>query len=159
MKLIAAVDQQWALGCNGQLLFSIPEDLHHFRHLTINGTILYGRKTLLTFPDKQPLPHRRNVVLTHTPATLPPNATGCSSISDAIQTAGTDAFVIGGASVYQQFLPFCTHAYITKVFANANGDCFLTNLDSAIGWQCISASEIQESRNLLYQFLQYKKLF
>lgn len=158
MKLIAAVDQHWALGRNGQLLFSIPDDLHHFRHLTINGTVLYGRKTLLTFPDKQPLPHRRNVILTHTPATVPSPALGCSSIADAIQIAGTDAFVIGGASVYREFLPFCTHAYITKVFVNGNGDCFLTNLDAVSNWHCVSASEIRYCEALPYQFLQYEKI-
>lgn len=158
MKLIAAVDQHWALGRDGHLLFSIPDDLHHFRRLTINGTILYGRKTLLTFPNKMPLPHRKNVILTHTPASLPPTAIGCSSIAGAIQIAGTEAFVVGGASIYQKFLPYCTHAYITKVFANGNGDCFLTNLDLATDWQCISSSEIRNTGNLSYQFLQYEKI-
>ncbi len=158
MKLIAAVDRNWALGRNGQLLFSIPDDLHYFRQLTINGTILYGRKTLLTFPNKQPLPHRRNIVLTHTPATLPPSAIGCSSVADAIQLAGSDAFVVGGASVYQEFLPFCTHAYITKVFADGNGDCFLTNFDAAIDWKCIYVSEVRCNGDLTYQFLQYEKI-
>ena len=157
MKLIAAVDVRWALGRNGQLLFSIPEDMARFRVLTTGHSILYGRKTMLTFPGGRPLPKRKNIVLTHVPERIDPPALGCDSMEKAVALAGTDGFVVGGASVYDQLLPLCDCAYITKVFSDEAGDCFLPDLDAAPDWQCSSASEKKTWNGLQYQFLQYER--
>ena len=157
MKLIAAVDERWALGRDGKLLFSIPEDLAQFRELTTGHAIVYGRKTMLTFPGGRPLPNRKNIVLTHAPETVAPPAVGCDCIERAVELAGSEGFVVGGTSVYRQLLPRCDTAYITKVLADGAGDCFLTDLDAATEWQCVSASEQKTWNGLQYRFLRYER--
>jgi dihydrofolate reductase len=159
MKLIAAVDRHWALGRAGELLFSIPEDLHRFRDLTIGHTILYGRKTLLTFPACKPLPNRRNIVLTRNGTFSLSSATVCHTLMSALEFADDDTFVVGGASVYQQLLPYCTHAYITQIDADGNGDCFLENLADNSAWNCTCISDWNTYNGLHYRFLEYEKNF
>ena len=65
MNAIVVVDQKWAIGREGGLLFSLPTDMKRFRSLTLNGTVILGRKTLDTFPGGRPLPKRRNIVISH----------------------------------------------------------------------------------------------
>ena len=96
LELIAAVDRRWAIGRGERLLFSIPEDLHRFRALTEGNAIVYGRRTLSTFPDGQPLPRRRNYVLTHTPETLPSDAVGVRSVDALLSRSGRRSSVGAG---------------------------------------------------------------
>ena len=65
MNAIVVVDANWAIGCGGDLLFSLPTDMRRFRSLTLNGTVILGRRTLDSFPGGKPLPKRRNIVITH----------------------------------------------------------------------------------------------
>ena len=67
MNAIVAVDANWAIGCQGDLLFSLPTDMRRFRTLTMGGTVILGRKTLDSFPGGKPLPKRRNIVITRNP--------------------------------------------------------------------------------------------
>ena len=67
MNAIVVTDKQWAIGRNGDLLFSLPGDMKHFRTLTTGGTVIMGRKTLDSFPGGRPLPKRRNIVITRSP--------------------------------------------------------------------------------------------
>ena len=64
MNCIVVVDRNWAIGCDGGLLFSLPTDMKRFRSLTLGGTVILGRKTLDSFPGGRPLPKRRNIVIT-----------------------------------------------------------------------------------------------
>ena len=67
MNAIVVTDKQWAIGRSGDLLFSLPGDMKHFRTLTTDGTVIMGRKTLDSFPGGRPLPKRRNIVITRSP--------------------------------------------------------------------------------------------
>lgn len=67
MNAIVVTDKQWAIGRSGDLLFSLPGDMKHFRTLTTGGTVIMGRKTLDSFPGGKPLPKRRNIVITRSP--------------------------------------------------------------------------------------------
>ena len=67
MNAIVVVEQNWAIGRDNDLLFSLPTDMKRFRALTLNGTVILGRKTLDTFHGGRPLPKRRNIVITHCP--------------------------------------------------------------------------------------------
>ena len=67
MDCIVNVTQNWGIGKDGDLLVSIPTDLRRFRALTTGKTVIYGRKTLLTFPHARPLPNRENWILSATP--------------------------------------------------------------------------------------------
>ena len=65
MNAIVAVDRNWAIGKDNHLLYSLPTDMKRFRSLTLGGTVILGRKTLDTFPSGDPLPQRKNIVITH----------------------------------------------------------------------------------------------
>ena len=67
MNAIVVADQNWAIGQNNGLLFSLPGDMKHFRTLTSGGTVIMGRRTLDSFPGGSPLPKRRNIVITRSP--------------------------------------------------------------------------------------------
>ena len=100
LKLIACVDKNFGLGNDGKLLFKIPADLKNFRHLTLNHTIIYGRKTLETFPNRQPLDGRRNIILSRTLEKVS-GAEVVASVEELfnVLNISADNFVIGGGNV------------------------------------------------------------
>ena len=102
MNAIVVTDKQWAIGRSGDLLFSLPGDMKHFRTLTTGGTVIMGRKTLDSFPGGRPLPKRRNIVITRDPAF---SREGCEIVhtpEDALALAGDEenVWLIGGGSIY-----------------------------------------------------------
>ena len=160
MNAIVVVDRRWAIGRDGKLLFSLPTDMKHFRSLTLNGTVILGRKTLDTFPGGRPLPKRRNIVITRN---VDFDREGCE-IADSPEAAlelaaGTpedQLWVIGGGSVYTALLPLCKRVCLTKVDAEADGaDTFFPNLDKLPGWAAASVSEPVEENGLTFRFIDY----
>ena len=85
MNMIAAVDSRWAIGRKGQLLVSIPNDLRHFREETMGKVVVYGRKTLQTFPQGMPLPGRTNIVLSQNPDFQVKNAKVAHSLEELLE--------------------------------------------------------------------------
>ena len=159
MKLIAAVDDNWGLGKDGALLFHISADLKHFKRLTEHHTIIYGRKTLETFPGCTPLPDRRNIILSNN-TQLGVAAEICGSIDGVLKVTreDDDVFVIGGASVYAALLPFCSQAYITKVYATRPADCHLENLDDNPCWTISDRSGPMNEAGISYEFVTYNRI-
>lgn len=159
MELIAAVDRDWAIGRGEELLFSIPEDLARFKSLTWGKAIVYGRKTMITFPGGKPLPGRKNYVLTHQPEQVPAPARGVASVEELLEVARQEPtlFVAGGEQVYRQLLPFCDGARITQIDAQGGGDRFLSNLDRMLEWQLAEASEWKRWQDLRFRFCRYLK--
>ena len=162
MKLIAAVDNNWAIGNNGGLLVSIPEDMKFFRETTTGRVVVMGRKTLESFPGGRPLKNRVNIVFTRDPAYA---CDGAVIIHDeeelkaAIAGYDTnDVFIIGGASIYKQFLSLCDTAYITKVYAGYEADAYFPNLDMDGSWEISAQSEEKDHKGLKYCFITYKKV-
>ena len=155
MFAIAAVSQNWGIGKDNRLLFHISADMKRFRALTENKTVLMGRKTLESLPGGKGLPRRRNIVLTANPAFTAPGAEIARTPVQAVFSAGEDAAVIGGESVYRLFLPLCERVYLTKIFADADADAFFPDLDADPHWQVAQESEIFEEDGLRYQFVDY----
>ena len=117
VNLIAAVAKNRAIGYQNQLLFHIEADLKRFKTLTLHHPIIMGRHTFLSLPHG-PLPQRRNIVLSQTV----PASDGCevaTSLEAALQLCAhtPEVFIIGGASVYQQAMPFADKLYLTEVDA------------------------------------------
>lgn len=96
MDCIVNVTQNWGIGKDGDLLVSIPTDLRRFRALTTGKTVIYGRKTLLTFPHARPLPNRENWILSATPGLF---RAGRSGVSVACVPAGSPAYPSGRFAV------------------------------------------------------------
>lgn len=158
MNAIVAVDATWAIGCQGDLLFSLPTDMRRFRSLTMGGTVILGRKTLDSFPGGKPLPKRRNIVITRNPDLTVEGAEIASGPEEALALAQGDEniWVIGGGSVYTALLSRCKRVYLTKVDQAAeNADTFFPNLDKLPNWKVEKRSEPVEENGLTYRFIDY----
>ena len=129
LTAIVAMAQNRVIGKNNQLPWHLPDDLKHFKQFTLGKPVLMGRKTFESIG--RALPGRTNVILSRA-LTTPP--TGCllvHSIEEALTaTASADELVvIGGATLYEQCLPYLQRIYLTEVEANVAGDAFFPVLD------------------------------
>ena len=162
MKCIAAVDRNWAIGKNNKLLISIPADMRFFRDHTVGKVVIMGRATLQSFPGAKPLKNRINIVVTRDPKFYVPDAIIVHSVKEAADAAAVypadDVYVIGGASIYRQFLPLCDTAYITKIDYAYDADTYFPNLDSDPEWELASESEEQTYYDLAYTFTEYRRV-
>ena len=160
MNAIVAVDKNWAIGRDGDLLFSLPTDMKRFRSLTGGGTVVMGRKTLDSFPGGKALPNRRNIVITHHTDCDRENIEIVASPEAALAlTAETDTdslWVIGGGSIYTALLSRCKRVYLTKVdLAAPEADTFFPNLDKLPAWSVEHTGDVVEENGLTYRFIEY----
>ncbi len=159
MKLIAALSADWGIGLDDQLLFHIPEDLHHFKALTVGGTLVMGRKTMDTMPGGAPLPQRKTVVLSRNPDYQQEGVTTVHSREELLSLQIPEpVFVAGGGEIYRLLLPWCDEAYLTLVDAHPPANVFFPPLDPDSGWRLLEQSEKKDWQNLSYRFCRYQKL-
>ena len=160
MKMIVAVDTNWGIGFENNLLVSIPEDMKFFRKTTMGKIVVMGRKTLESFPQQKPLENRVNIVLTSSENYFVENAIICHSKEELLKKLeeynSDDVFVIGGSSVYSELLLFCDTIYVTKVNHSYVADSFFPNLDNLKDWKIIERSGKQFYEEIEYEFLVYK---
>lgn len=160
MNAIVVVDRNWAIGYEGDLLFSLPTDMKRFRSLTMGGTVIMGRKTLDSFPGGKALPKRRNVVITHHTDCDRENVEVVANPDAAMElVTGVDTdtlWVIGGGSVYTALLSRCKRVYLTKVDTTAPAaDTFFPNLDKLPNWEVEHTGETVEENGVTYHFVEY----
>ncbi len=162
MFQVVAVDKNWGIGNEGNLLFHISEDLKNFRRLTEGKTVILGRKTLATFPKGAPLKNRRNVILSRDESYTVEGAEVCRSVEEAVkllENENTDNIcVIGGESIYRQMLPFCDKAIVTRIDSSAEkSDKFYPDLDEDENWFLAEESEVMEENGIKFKFCTYKR--
>ncbi len=161
MKAIVNVDSNWAIGNGDSLLNYIPADMKFFREKTTGNVVVMGRKTFMTFPGPKALPNRVNIVVTSDRSWSAPDVIACHSMDELYeQLARYDTntvYVIGGSSVYEQLLPACDTAYVTKVETSKPADKFFPNLDEKAEWSVASESEENEHNGTKFRFVTYKK--
>ena len=159
MNCIVNVDANWGIGKEDRLLFTISADLKRFRALTTGKAVILGRKTLATFPGGKPLKNRRNIVLSRNSSLQIEGAevyTDISTLLHAIKNLSDDEVcVIGGSSVYEALLPYCTHALITKTLADGSADRFFPNLDQLPNWTAVEQSEVFEENGISFCYINY----
>lgn len=159
MNIIVNADKNWAIGYKNKLLVSIPADMRQFRELTTGGVIILGRKTLETFPGGKPLKNRVNIVLTKKAGCKIEGALVVHSVEEALEAVKDyrteEVFVAGGASVYEQLLPYCDTAYVTRTDFSYQGDAWFPDLDKKEEWQLFEQSEEQTYYDLEYYFCKY----
>lgn len=141
IAIIVAVAENNAIGKENKLLWHIPEDLKRFKRLTTGHTVIMGRNTWQSLPN-HPLPNRRNIVITDNPEDHFAGAGMVTSIEAALGlcSPAEENFVIGGASIYQQFLPMTNRLYLTKVHKVFDGDTFFPELDLS-EWEMVSKDD------------------
>lgn len=161
MNLIAAVDENWAIGKNNQLLVRIPADQKFFREMTTGKVVVMGRKTLESFPNGQPLKNRTNIVLTRNKDYAVKDAVVVHSMDELHEELkkydSEDVFVIGGEKIYEQLLDECDVAHITKIDFAYDADAYFPNLDENPDWEITGDSEEQTYFDLEYYFYRYEK--
>ncbi|GCA65946.1 dihydrofolate reductase [Mediterraneibacter butyricigenes] len=161
MKLIAAVDKNWAIGYKNQLLVSIPSDMKQFRQKTTGHIVVMGRKTLESFPGGLPLKNRRNIVLTSNRNYQVKDAVIVHSeeeLKEELKKYDTDEiFVIGGESIYRMLEPLCDEAFITKIDHSYQADAHFPNLDADPSWVLKEESEENTCFDLEYVFARYER--
>ncbi len=159
MNIIAAVDANWAIGYRNELLVRIPNDQKWFQKVTTGKVVVMGRKTMETFPNGMPLKNRTNIVLTNDRTLRVKDAElvyGVEELFEKLKKYDTnDVYVIGGESVYEELLPYCDTAYITKIDYTYQADRYFPNLDKDADWSIESESEEQTYFDLEYYFVKY----
>lgn len=162
MNLIAAVDENWAIGNQNELLVRIPADQKFFRETTTGKVVVMGRKTLESFPNGLPLKNRTNIVLTHDPDYRVKDAVVVHSMEELheelVKYASEDIYVIGGETVYRQLLDECDVAHITKISFAYDADAYFPNLDEMPEWRIAADSEEQTYFDLEYFFYRYERV-
>lgn len=162
MNIIAAVDSNWAIGYKNQLLVRIPSDQKMFREETTGKVVVLGRKTLETFPNGLPLKNRTNIILSTDLNYHVKDATVVHSVEEMLteleQYPTEDVYIIGGESLYQQLLPYCDVAHITKIDYQYDADAYFPNLDEMKEWKITGDSEEQTYFDLEYRFLRYERM-
>lgn len=160
MNYIVAVDKNWGIGKNNDLLFSLRGDMKFFKETTMGSTVVMGDRTLLSLPKSEPLKGRDNVVMTLDENFKPDGVTLCHSIEDLgkylKETNPEKVFVMGGATIYNLLYDYCEYAYITKVDAVGDADVFIKNLDTLDHWEMVEEGETLEENGLKYRFCKYK---
>ncbi|MBQ8589404.1 MAG: dihydrofolate reductase [Firmicutes bacterium] len=170
MKAIVIVDKNWAIGRDGGLLVHLPGDLKYFKEKTMGHTMVMGRTTVEGLPKKKALPGRTTLVLTRKPqkeltaedgtCIYGDNARICASVEDLERILGNlrenDDFVAGGASVYEQLLPYCDEALVTVMEQEFPADRYFPNLPE-LGWELASESEPLTENGVTYRFCVYRR--
>lgn len=158
MELIVAVDQNWAIGKDGDQLAYISEDLKRFKALTMGRTVILGRKTLATFPGGRPLKGRTNLVLSRDPEFQPEGAQVYADLESLLAHAPADAVVIGGESVYRALLDKCDTAHVTKIDREFPADAWFPNLDERDDWEPVEEEGPYSFEDLTYHYLTYRRV-
>lgn len=162
MNLIVAVDKNWAIGLNNNLLVSIPADMKFFRETTTGKVVVMGRKTLESFPGGQALKRRTNIVLTKNKDYKAKDVIVVHTVDALLEELKNyddeEIYVIGGESIYRQLLPYCNVAHVTKIDHAYEADTYFPNLDEMDDWEITGVSEEQTYFNLEYEFVRYERV-
>ena len=157
---ILCVDKKWGIGRHNGLLFSLPKDMKFFKETTLNHVVALGENTLLSFPNSKPLKDRYHIVLSQDEDH---NYQGVENVHDfeeflkAIKkhSENEDVYIIGGASIYRQTLPYVNKVLLTKVDAIGGAELYFPNLDKDPYFELKEESEEIEDNGYIIKFCTY----
>jgi len=141
ISIIVAVSEDLGIGKDNELLWHISEDLKRFKSLTTGNAVIMGKKTWESLPRK-PLPGRKNIVLTDNRQEVIENAITAYSLQDAISKCSSEEeiFIIGGGSIYRQYMPLADRLFITHVHRKAAADIYFPEIDPLV-WEVTEKEE------------------
>ena len=157
---ILCVDKKWGIGRHNGLLFSLPKDMKFFKETTLNHVVALGENTLLSFPNSKPLKDRYHIVLSQNEDH---NYQGVENVHDfeeflkAIKkhSENEDVYIIGGASIYRQTLPYVNKVLLTKVDAIGGAELYFPDLDKDPYFELKEESEEIEDNGYKIKFCTY----
>jgi len=154
--LVAAVACNGVIGAQGQLPWHLPEDLKHFRKITLGHAVIMGRRTWESLG--KPLPGRENIVVSRRPGFEAPGASVALSLEAAIALCAGEsvAFVIGGAEIYAAALTLADGMVLTEIDADYPGDTYFPRWDPA-AWRATQKETHTSAGGLRFAFVLYEK--
>jgi dihydrofolate reductase len=159
ISIIVAIARNRAIGLNNELLWHIPDDLKRFKKLTTGHRVIMGRMTYLSLPVR-PLPNRTNIVITDNPSETFDGCITVRSIEEALShcDSSLENFIIGGGSIYRQFLPLADKLYLTLVHKDFQADTFFPEIDFS-QWKLVSREDCEAGsiHDFSYSYLIYEK--
>jgi dihydrofolate reductase len=143
ISIIVAVSEDWGIGKDNELLWHISEDMKRFKRLTSGNTVIMGKRTWESLP-RRPLSGRKNIVLTDDPDETIKDAVTAYSLQDSLNKCDKDKeiFIIGGGSIYRQFMQIANRLFITHVHRKAPADIYFPEIDLKI-WEITEKEEFK----------------
>lgn len=150
ISAIVAQANNRVIGKANELPWYLPADLRHFKEITVGHTVIMGRKTFDSIITRlgRPLPNRTNIVITRDKGFKAEDAKIVHSLKAAIQTAADgEMFVIGGAQIYEQALPYLDRIYLTQIKADIEGDTHFPELAQEEWWELSNEHHKKDDKN------------
>jgi dihydrofolate reductase len=157
LSILVAMARNRTIGINNTLPWRCPEDLRHFKALTMGHHMIMGRKTFDSIG--KPLPGRTTVVVTRNPVLKVAGCIVAHSLQEAIAACGDDReiFVVGGAELYAQALPLADTLYITEIRQDMEGDAYFPEFDKTAWLETMREKRHQEApQPLEFDFVKYQ---
>ncbi|MFN5257249.1 MAG: dihydrofolate reductase [Limnohabitans sp.] len=157
LHLIYARARNGVIGKDNQMPWQLPEDLAHFKRVTLGQPVIMGRKTWDSLPARfRPLPGRVNIVVTRQSDWHAEGALRAGSIEEAVRLCGDapQAWIMGGAEIYRQAEPLASTAVVTEIDADFEGDAFAPTLAS--DWQEVQRESHTSASGLGFAFVTYQ---
>ena len=154
-------DKKWGIGKRNGLLFHLPLDMKFFRETTKGHVVAMGENTLLSFPNSKPLKNRTHIVLSADPTHNYEDVINIHNFEEFVKKIielgqNEDVYIIGGASIYNQTLPYVDLVYLTKVDEDGGAEVFFTNLDELPNFELIKEGEMMMDEGHPIRFCTYK---
>ncbi|AYA76741.1 dihydrofolate reductase [Bacillus sp. Y1] len=156
ISLLWAMDENRAIGRNNQLPWHLPEDLKYFKRVTMGKPIAMGRKTYDSIG--RPLPGRENIVITRNQGVTIEGCTVIHDVKDLLKRDDEELFVIGGAEIFKEIIPFADRLYVTEIREEFEADTFFPEYNLS-DWELIESTlGIKDEKNPYnYEFLVYQR--
>lgn len=160
---ILSADANFGIGKDNDLLFHLPLDMKFFRKTTSGHAVAMGENTLLSLPGQRPLKDRLNIVLSQDPSHDYEGVRNCHSFAEFLEAIKEvlrqdDVYIIGGASIYRQTLPYCDLVLLTKVAADGGAEVFYDNIDENPSFVCVDQGVPLMDGGLEIRFTTYRNL-
>ncbi|MGX4640332.1 dihydrofolate reductase [Massilia sp. SYSU DXS3249] len=154
LTLVVAIDAQRGIGVNNQLPWHLPEDLAHFKRVTLGRPMIMGRKTFDSIG--RPLPGRRNIVVTRNPEWRHEGVEAVTSLEAAIALVGDqEASIIGGAQIFEAALPLADRMIVTEIDHVCACDTFFPEIDPGMWVETAREQHRSESNGFDYAYVTY----
>lgn len=152
ISIIVAIASNYAIGKDNDLLWHISDDLKRFKRITQGHPVVMGKNTYFSLPFR-PLPKRRNIVLTDQPREKIEGCEMAYSIEESIEMmdASQENFIMGGGSIYKQFMPLAQKLYITRVHKDFEADVFFPIIDLKT-WSLVEKIDMEAEKEGGFKF-------
>ena len=161
MNIIVVADNNWAIGYQGKLLVTIPNEQKHFREETAGKVVVMGRKAYNCLPQGLLMQVGTLIVLSKDPKLSVKGGMVVHSMEQLLKELekypSGDVYVVGGESVYKQLLPYCDTVHVTKIDHEYQADAHFPNLDKDGAWENTADSDEQTYFDIAYEFLKYER--